>query len=87
MLRACRGMLAPRPVQMAFSAYNEPLKKKRQLKSSTFKIGLVAGDCVLLGAWLQGAARGCWLPAADRMWWGAQAQGSMCTAHRACDKE
>lgn len=35
--------------QVAFGAYEEPLKKQAAKKSHTFKIALVASDCLLLG--------------------------------------
>lgn len=35
--------------QVAFGAYAEPLQKKEKIKSNTFKIALVASDCLLLG--------------------------------------
>ncbi|WIA30660.1 hypothetical protein OEZ86_000734 [Tetradesmus obliquus] len=35
--------------RVAFGAYAEPLQKKEKIKSNTFKIALVASDCLLLG--------------------------------------
>jgi hypothetical protein len=40
-------------LQVAFGAYAEPLKHAEQARQQTFKVALVAADCLLLGElWL-----------------------------------
>jgi hypothetical protein len=36
-------------LQVAFGAYAEPIQQKEKIKNNTFKIALVASDCLLLG--------------------------------------
>jgi hypothetical protein len=46
-------------LQVAFGAYAEPLQKKEKFKSNTFKIALVASDCMLLGEQMSSGCSGC----------------------------
>lgn len=56
-LKSCKGPLLTHPTaaQVSFGAYAAPRMQHAKITSSTFKIALVASDCVLLGTCRQTA--------------------------------